>query len=79
MMDDDTPGARGMLTRALCRRGGARAPMRRFVGGATVAFLERWVVGDGVALDGIRARPEQAPVALSIVEFLGDEAMAQIT
>ncbi|TKV94045.1 hypothetical protein SEVIR_9G247800v4 [Setaria viridis] len=78
MMDDDTPGARGMLTRAICRSGGARAPMRRFVGGATVAFLKRWVGGDGAALDGIRARPEQAPVALSVVEFLGDEAMAQI-
>jgi chlorophyllase len=79
MMDDDTPGARGMLTRAICRSGGARAPMRRFVGGATVAFLQRWVGGDAAALDGIRARPEQAPVALSIVEFLGDEAMVQIT
>ncbi|CAL4941913.1 unnamed protein product [Urochloa decumbens] len=79
MMDDDTPGARGMLTRAICRSGGAREPMRRFVGGATVAFLKKWVGGDGEALDGIRARPEQAPVALSVVEFLGDEAVvAQI-
>ncbi|CAN6283285.1 unnamed protein product [Urochloa humidicola] len=76
MMDDDTPGARGMLTRAICRSGGARAPMRRFVGGATVAFLKKWVGGDGAALDGIRARPEQAPVALSVVEFLGDETVA---
>ncbi|CAN6288167.1 unnamed protein product [Urochloa humidicola] len=75
MMDDDTPGARGMLTRAICRSGGARAPMRRFVGGATVAFLKKWVGGDGEALDGIRARPEQAPVALSVVEFLGDDAV----
>ncbi|CAN6323944.1 unnamed protein product [Urochloa humidicola] len=79
MMDDDTPGARGMLTRAICRSGGARAPMRRFVGGATVAFLKKWVGGDGEALDGIRARPEQAPVALSVVEFLGDDAaVAQV-
>ncbi|XP_062205986.1 chlorophyllase-2 [Phragmites australis] len=70
MMDDDTPGARGLATRVLCRSGGARAPMRRFVGGATVAFLRKWVGGDGAALDGIRARPEQAPVALSVVEFL---------
>ncbi|KAL6641100.1 hypothetical protein ACP70R_019281 [Stipagrostis hirtigluma subsp. patula] len=72
MMDDDTPGARGMATRALCRSGGARAPMRRFVGGATVAFLRKWVGGDGAALGGIRARPEQAPVALSVVEFLDE-------
>ncbi|CAL4925018.1 unnamed protein product [Urochloa decumbens] len=79
MMDDDTPGARGMLTRAICRSGGAREPMRRFVGGATVAFLNKWVGGDGEALDGIRERPEQAPVALSVMEFLGDdEAVAQI-
>ena len=76
MMDDDTPGARGMLTRAICRSGGARAPMRRFVGGAAVAFLDKWVRGVGAALDGIRARPEQAPVALSVVEFLDEEAVA---
>ncbi|KAJ1295504.1 hypothetical protein BS78_01G229100 [Paspalum vaginatum] len=73
MMDDDTPGARGLLTRAVCRSGGARAPMRRFVAGATVAFLDRWARGDGAALDGIRARPELAPVALSVVEFLDEE------
>ncbi|KAF8722871.1 hypothetical protein HU200_022004 [Digitaria exilis] len=77
MMDDETPGARGMLTRMICRSGGARAPMRRFVGGATVAFLNKWVGGDGAAMDGIRARPEEAPVALSVVEFLDDKAMAQ--
>jgi chlorophyllase len=76
MMDDDTPGARGMLTRAICRSGGARAPMRRFVGGAAVAFLDKWVRGDGAAMNGIRARPEQAPVALSVVEFLDEEAVA---
>ncbi|CAN6299372.1 unnamed protein product [Urochloa humidicola] len=78
MMDDDTPGARGMLTRVICRSGGDRAPMRRFVGGAMVAFLKKWVGGDGAALDDIRARPEQAPVVLSVLEFLGDEAVAQI-
>ncbi|KAL6883657.1 hypothetical protein ACP4OV_011071 [Aristida adscensionis] len=72
MMDDDTPGARGMATRALCRSGGARAPMRRFVGGATVAFLRKWVGGDAAPLEGIRARPETAPVALSVVEFLDE-------
>ncbi|RLN18400.1 chlorophyllase-2, chloroplastic-like [Panicum miliaceum] len=76
MMDDDTPGARGMLTRVICRSGGARAPVRRFVGGAAVAFLDKWVRGDGAAMDGIRARPEQAPVALSVVEFLDEEAVA---
>ncbi|XP_040384304.1 chlorophyllase-2 [Oryza brachyantha] len=69
MMDDVTPGARGLATRAVCRSGGARAPMRRFVGGAMVAFLKRWVGGEPGLLDGIRARPETAPVALSVVEF----------
>ncbi|OEL32262.1 Chlorophyllase-2, chloroplastic [Dichanthelium oligosanthes] len=78
MMDDDTPGARGMLTRMICRSGGDRAPMRRFVGGATVAFLNKWVGGDGAALDGIRACPEQSPVGLSVVEFLDDKATAPI-
>ncbi|WVZ59037.1 hypothetical protein U9M48_009245 [Paspalum notatum var. saurae] len=77
MMDDDTPGARGLLTRAVCRSGGARAPMRRFVAGATVAFLNRWVRGDGDALDSIRARPELAPVALSVVEFLDEEEIKE--
>ncbi|TVT99183.1 hypothetical protein EJB05_55452, partial [Eragrostis curvula] len=72
MMDDDTPGVRGMLTRAVCRSGGARAPMRRFVGGATVSFLRKWVGGDGAALEGIRARPETAPVVLSVDEFVDE-------
>ncbi|CAN6299368.1 unnamed protein product [Urochloa humidicola] len=64
MMDDDAPGSR-----VVCRGGGDREPMRRFVGGATVAFMEKWVGADGAALDGIRKCPEQAPVVLSVVEF----------
>lgn len=76
MMDDDTPGARGMLTRTICRSGGARAPMRRFVAGATVAFLKKWVAGDAAAMDSITARPDQAPVALSVVEFGDEKAIA---
>uniref|UniRef100_A0A0E0M7S0 chlorophyllase n=1 Tax=Oryza punctata TaxID=4537 RepID=A0A0E0M7S0_ORYPU len=74
MMDDVTPGVRGLATRAVCRSGGARAPMRRFVGGAMVAFMKRWVEGEPELLDGVRARPETAPVALSVVEFR-DEAI----
>lgn len=69
MMDDDTGGARGMLARALCRSGGARGPMRRFVAGATVAFLNKWVGGDGAAMDGVRECPETTPVVLSVAEF----------
>ncbi|OQU91749.1 hypothetical protein SORBI_3001G243300, partial [Sorghum bicolor] len=78
MMDDDTPGARGMLTRTVCRSGGARAPMRRFVAGATVAFLNKWVAGDAAAMDGIRTRPDQAPVALSVVEFRDEKAIEDL-
>lgn len=72
MMDDVTRGARGLATRVLCASGEARAPMRRFVGGAMVAFLKRWVEGRPEFLDGIRERPEVAPVVLSVVEFLDE-------
>jgi chlorophyllase len=34
-----------------------------------VAFLEKWVEGRPEWLDGIRERPEVAPVVLSAVEF----------
>jgi chlorophyllase len=64
MMDDVACGAKG-----LCKSGGARAAMRRFVGGAMVAFLKKWVEGRPEWLDGIRERPEVAPVVLSAVEF----------
>ena len=69
MMDDVTTGAKGLATRAVCKSGGARAPMRRFVGGAMVAFLKKWVEGRPEWLDGIRERTEVAPVVLSAVEF----------
>ncbi|KAK1685884.1 hypothetical protein QYE76_046732 [Lolium multiflorum] len=69
MMDDVTTGAKGLATRAVCKSGEARAPMRRFVGGAMVAFLKKWVEGRPEWLDGIRERPEVAPVVLSVVEF----------
>ncbi|KQJ96759.1 chlorophyllase-2, chloroplastic [Brachypodium distachyon] len=69
MMDDVTRGAKGLATRAVCKSGEARAPMRRFVGGAMVAFLKKWVEGRPEWLDGIRERPEVAPVFLSVVEF----------
>ncbi|KAK1677480.1 hypothetical protein QYE76_038328 [Lolium multiflorum] len=62
-------GAKGLATRAVCKSGGARAPMRRFVAGAMVAFLKKWVEGRPQWLDGIRERPEVAPVVLSAVEF----------
>ncbi|CAM0947210.1 unnamed protein product [Alopecurus aequalis] len=69
MMDDVTTGAKGLATRCVCKSGESRAPMRRFVGGAMVAFLKKWVEGRPEWLDGIRERPEVAPVVLSVVEF----------
>ncbi|KAM0915209.1 hypothetical protein ACQ4PT_010982 [Festuca glaucescens] len=69
MMDDVTSGAKGLATHAVCKSGEARAPMRRFIGGAMVAFLKKWVEGRPEWLDGIRERPEVAPVVLSAVEF----------
>uniref|UniRef100_A0A0D9XJS7 Uncharacterized protein n=1 Tax=Leersia perrieri TaxID=77586 RepID=A0A0D9XJS7_9ORYZ len=77
MMDDVTPGVKGIATRAVCLSGaGGRRPMRRFVGGAMVAFVKRWVEGSPELLEGIRRRPEMAPVVLSVVEFSDEEAMA---
>uniref|UniRef100_M8BAW6 Chlorophyllase-2, chloroplastic n=1 Tax=Aegilops tauschii TaxID=37682 RepID=M8BAW6_AEGTA len=69
MMDDVTTGAKGLATRALCKSGGARAPMRRFVAGAMVAFLKKWVQGKPEWLDAIREQTVVAPVVLSVVEF----------
>ena len=78
MMDDDTQGARLMLTRTVCRSGGARAPMRRFVADATNVFLNKWVAEDAAAMDDIRAWPDQAPVALSVVEFWDGKAIEDL-
>nr|BAJ89583.1 predicted protein [Hordeum vulgare subsp. vulgare]BAJ95126.1 predicted protein [Hordeum vulgare subsp. vulgare] len=69
MMDDVTTGAKGLATRALCKSGGARAPMRRFVAGAMVAFLNKWVQGKPEWLDAVREQTVAAPVVLSAVEF----------
>lgn len=69
MMDDVTTGAKGLATRALCKSGGARAPMRRFVAGAMVAFLKKWVQGKPEWLDAMREQTVVAPVVLSVVEF----------
>ncbi|EMS51443.1 Chlorophyllase-2, chloroplastic [Triticum urartu] len=69
MMDDVTTGAKGLATRALCKSGGARAPMRRFVAGGMVAFLNKWVEGKPEWLDAMRERTDVTPVVLSVVEF----------
>lgn len=68
MLDDDTEGIRGRTTYCLCKNGEARRPMRRFVGGAVVAFLRGYLLGDKRDLMAIRDRDESVPVDLKTVE-----------
>lgn len=67
-LDDKTGGVRGRTTYCLCKDGVAREPMRRFSGGAIVAFLNAWLRDDSVALEDIVAHPERAPVQLETPE-----------
>ncbi|KAK6254897.1 hypothetical protein SCA6_016202 [Theobroma cacao] len=70
MLDDDTKGIRGRSSYCLCKNGKAREPMRRFVGGVVVAFMEAYLNGDHTDLIAIRDGHETAPVELKTVEFL---------
>ncbi|WRX22180.1 Chlorophyllase - like 2 [Theobroma cacao] len=70
MLDDDTKGIRGRSSYCLCKNGEAREPMRRFVGGVVVAFMEAYLNGDHTDLIAIRDGHETAPVELKTVEFL---------
>ncbi|GAB4851039.1 hypothetical protein Ancab_030337 [Ancistrocladus abbreviatus] len=54
MLDDETPGLRGLTSYAICKNGNSREPMRRFVGGALVAFLKAYLEGDESNLIAIR-------------------------
>lgn len=69
MLDDDTPGLRGKVTYNMCKNGDARKPMRMFVGGAVVAFLEAKLQGQTTDLDNLKNHPETAPVDLVDVVF----------
>lgn len=69
MLDDDTKGVRGKATYCLCKNGKCREPMRRFVGGAMVAFLKAYLGGDLRDLVAIRERHEMVPIELQRVEF----------
>lgn len=69
MLDDDTRGVRGKSTYCLCKNGKARSPMRKFVGGAVVAFLKAALDGDRRDLMAIRDRTEFAPLELQRAEF----------
>ncbi|GAB4851040.1 Chlorophyllase-2 [Ancistrocladus abbreviatus] len=69
MLDDDTKGMVGKSTYCLCKNGKSREPMRRFVGGAVVAFLKGYLEGDDRDLIAIRDGQEAAPVLFDKVEF----------
>ncbi|XWS08920.1 hypothetical protein CRYUN_Cryun40dG0042100 [Craigia yunnanensis] len=69
MLDDETKGIRGRSSYCLCKNGKAREPMRRFVGGAVVAFMKAYLNGDNTDLIAIRDGHETAPVELKTVEF----------
>ncbi|XP_078430941.1 chlorophyllase-2-like isoform X1 [Wolffia australiana] len=69
MLDDVTPGLRGKATYCLCKSGGKREPLRRFVAGAVVAFLKAFLLGDDADLLALKGDPSLSPVLLSTAEF----------
>lgn len=69
MLDDDTKGIRGKATHCLCKNGESREPMRRFVGGALVAFLKGYLEGDLRELVAIREGHVMLPLELQRLEF----------
>ncbi|KAI9122986.1 hypothetical protein K1719_005875 [Acacia pycnantha] len=68
MLDDDTKGIRGKFTYCLCKNGESRKPMRRFVGGAIVAFLKAYLLADDRDLIAIRDGHQNMPVDLKTIE-----------
>ncbi|PKI48930.1 hypothetical protein CRG98_030663 [Punica granatum] len=70
MLDDKTPGLRGIMADCICKNGKSREPMRKFVGGIVVASLRAYLGGDSTDLITVRDTPEIAPVELSAIEFL---------
>ncbi|CAB4261583.1 unnamed protein product [Prunus armeniaca] len=70
MLDDETKGIRGKSTYCVCKNGKSREPMRKFVGGVVVAFLQAYLEGDSSHLMAIRdGLDETVPVELQIVKF----------
>ncbi|KAJ8768422.1 hypothetical protein K2173_021575 [Erythroxylum novogranatense] len=69
MLDDDTKGIKGKATYCLCKNGESREPMRRFVAGATVAFLQTFLGGDSSHLMALKDG-QSGPVDLEVVKFL---------
>ena len=69
MLDDVTNGLRGKATYCLCKSGGARGPMRRFVGGAVVAFLRAFLRGERDDLLTLKDDVSLFPVRVSTADF----------
>ncbi|XP_008224250.1 PREDICTED: chlorophyllase-2, chloroplastic [Prunus mume] len=70
MLDDETKGIRGKSTYCVCKNGKSREPMRKFVGGVVVAFLQAYLEGDSSHLTAIKdGLDETVPVELQIVKF----------
>ncbi|XP_054792521.1 chlorophyllase-2-like [Prosopis cineraria] len=68
MLDDETKGIIGKGSYCLCKNGESRKPMRRFVGGAIVAFLKAYLLADDRDLIAIRDRPQNVPLDLKTIE-----------
>ncbi|KAH0637189.1 chlorophyllase-2, chloroplastic-like [Solanum tuberosum] len=69
MLDDETKGVRGKATYCLCKNGKSREPMRRFVGGIVVAFLEDYLKGNSSDLMAIKDGYITLPVELQDADF----------
>ncbi|XP_057959147.1 chlorophyllase-2-like [Malania oleifera] len=69
MMDDDTEGFIGKASKCMCKNGMSREPMRRFVGGAVVAFMKAYMHGDFGDLVAIIEGKAMLPVELQKVDF----------
>uniref|UniRef100_A0A3Q7I6E4 Uncharacterized protein n=1 Tax=Solanum lycopersicum TaxID=4081 RepID=A0A3Q7I6E4_SOLLC len=69
MLDDETKGVRGKATYGLCKNGKSREPMRRFVGGIVIAFLDDYLKGNSSDLMPIKDGYVTLPVELRDVDF----------
>ncbi|CAM8986140.1 unnamed protein product [Rhodiola kirilowii] len=69
MLDDKTTGIRGTASYCLCKSGKSREPMRRFVGGAIVAFMICYLEGKSEALMLLKDEDTIAPLELQQVDF----------
>uniref|UniRef100_A0A7N2R5Y9 Chlorophyllase n=1 Tax=Quercus lobata TaxID=97700 RepID=A0A7N2R5Y9_QUELO len=71
LLDDDTEGLRGKTTYCLCKNGKSREPMRRFVGGIVVAFMNAYLLGDNKDLLAIKDGQKTVPVELKPIVCIG--------